>query len=80
MPARLFPVGSPSNSGQAMIETHCETALRHIQRVVTIASADNAPITMAEALEQIVEMLDLAGFGPVRSQGAPPRQAESRLQ
>lgn len=47
-----------------MIETHCETALKHIQRVVTIASSSNAPITLAEALEQIVETLDLAGFAP----------------
>ena len=52
-----------------MTETHCETALRHIQRVVTIASSENAPITLAEALEQIVETLDLAGFGPLA--GAP---------
>jgi|GEM_PF-1757959 hypothetical protein len=47
-----------------MTETHCETALKHIQRVVTIASSSNAPITLAEALEQIVETLDLAGFAP----------------
>jgi hypothetical protein len=47
-----------------MTETHCETALKHIQRVVTIASSDNAPITLAEAMEQITEMLDLAGFAP----------------
>jgi hypothetical protein len=51
-----------------MTETHCETALRQIQRVVTIASSENAPITLAEALEQIVETLDLAGFGPVSGQ------------
>ena len=47
-----------------MTETHCETALRHIQRVVTIASAEDAPITLSEALEQIAETLDLAGFAP----------------
>jgi len=47
-----------------MTEPHCESALKHIQRVVTIASAANAPITMAEALEQIAETLDLAGFAP----------------
>jgi hypothetical protein len=47
-----------------MTETHCETALRQIQRVVTIASAENAPITLSEALEQIAETLDLAGFAP----------------
>lgn len=47
-----------------MTETHCETALKHIQRVVTIASSDHAPITLAEAMEQITETLDLAGFAP----------------
>jgi hypothetical protein len=47
-----------------MTETHCETALKHIQRVVTIASSQNAPITLSEALEQIAETLDLAGFAP----------------
>lgn len=54
-----------------MTEPHCETALKHIQRVVTIASSENAPITLAEALEQIVETLDLAGFGPVAGAPAP---------
>jgi hypothetical protein len=47
-----------------MTQVHCETALRQIQRVVTIASANNSPITLAEAFEQIMETLDLAGFGP----------------
>lgn len=47
-----------------MTDTHCETALKHIQRVVTIASSVNAPITLSEALEQIAETLDLAGFAP----------------
>jgi hypothetical protein len=47
-----------------MTEIHCEAALRHIQRVVSLASSANSPITLAEALEQIVETLDLAGFGP----------------
>jgi hypothetical protein len=55
-------------TGLAMHETHCEHALRQIQRVVTIASSENPPITVAEALEQIVEALDLAGFGPVGSE------------
>jgi hypothetical protein len=48
-----------------MTETHCETALKHIQRVVAIASSADSPITLAEALEQIVETLDLAGFAPL---------------
>ena len=47
-----------------MTEPHCESALKHIQRVVSIASSENAPITLAEALEQIAETLDLAGFAP----------------
>jgi hypothetical protein len=58
-----------------MIETHCETALKHIQRVVAIASSNDAPITLAEALEQIAEMLDLAGFAPGLGEGAPPDEA-----
>ena len=42
---------------------HCETALHHIQRIVTIASRPGAPITRQEAFEQIIEELELAGFG-----------------
>jgi hypothetical protein len=44
---------------------HCETALQHIQRIVTLASQPRAPITLREAYEQIVEELELAGFAPV---------------
>lgn len=43
--------------------SHCETALQHIQRIVTLASRPRAPITRQEAFEQIVEELELAGFG-----------------
>ncbi|CAN7450469.1 hypothetical protein LJR219_002936 [Phenylobacterium sp. LjRoot219] len=57
-----------------MTETHCETALKHIQRVVTIASSANAPITLGEAMEQIAETLDLAGFAPGLD-GAGPHSA-----
>lgn len=42
---------------------HSETALQRIQRIVTVASRDHAPITAAEAYEQIIEELELAGFG-----------------
>jgi hypothetical protein len=63
-----------------MTDTHCETALRHIQRVVTIASAENAPITLAEALEQIVETLDLAGFGPVEPGEGPAAAGPAEAQ
>ena len=62
-----------------MTEAHCEIALKHIQRVVMIASSDDAPITVAEALEQIVEALDLAGFGPVDG-AASARDGQAALQ
>jgi hypothetical protein len=42
---------------------HSETALQRIQRVVTLASRANAPITAQEAYEQIIEELELAGYG-----------------
>lgn len=63
-----------------MIDTHCETALKHIQRVVTIASAENAPITLSEALEQIAEALDLAGFAPGLEAASATAPAEMALQ
>ena len=65
--------------GHAMSEPHCEHALRQIQRVVTIASAEDAPITMREALEQIVETLDLAGFGPMEMAAARALLAHTQL-
>ena len=46
-----------------MSSNHCETALLHIQRIVTLASKSEAPITQREAYEQIIEELELAGFG-----------------
>ncbi len=42
---------------------HCASALRKIQRIITLASKDEAPITSREAYEQIIEELELAGFG-----------------
>lgn len=60
-----------------MIDTHCETALKHIQRVVAIAASENAPITLAEALEQIAETLDLAGFAPGVGETQPAPVAEA---
>jgi hypothetical protein len=59
-----------------MTETHREFALKSIQRVVTIASSPNSPITLAEALEQIVETLDLAGFGPVASEDGAAEESQ----
>lgn len=51
-----------------MPSQHLETVLHHLQSIVEAASRDRPPITPREALEQIEEELDLAGFGPV---GAP---------
>ena len=63
-----------------MTEPHCESALKHIQRVVSIASSENAPITLAEALEQITEALDLAGFAPAAFEPGRPQAARAALQ
>jgi hypothetical protein len=46
-----------------MPKNHCESALTRLQRIVTLASREDAPITLGEAYEQIVEELELAGFG-----------------
>lgn len=43
--------------------THCAYALRKIQQIVTLATKDEPPITSREAYEQIIEELELAGFG-----------------
>jgi hypothetical protein len=45
------------------LDTHCEVALQRIRRIVAVASRADAPITAREAYEQIVEELELAGFG-----------------
>lgn len=50
---------------------HCETALNHIRRIVAIASGPAAPITRQEAFEQIIEELDLAGFGSPELEAGP---------
>jgi hypothetical protein len=49
---------------------HSETALQRIQRIVTVASRPRAPITTSEAYEQIVEELELAGFGSTEIEDA----------
>lgn len=46
-----------------MPSSHLEAALSRIQRIVSTASRPRAPLTEHEALEQIVEALELAGFG-----------------
>ena len=49
-----------------MPTSHLEGALNRIQRIVTTASQEAAPLTEHEAFEQIVEELELAGFGAPR--------------
>jgi hypothetical protein len=46
-----------------MPSSHLEAALSRIQRIVSTASQPHAPLTEHEAFEQIVEELELAGFG-----------------
>jgi hypothetical protein len=46
-----------------MPSSHLEATLSRIQRIVSTASQADAPVTEHEALEQIVETLELAGFG-----------------
>lgn len=43
--------------------SHLAIALRHMQRIIAAASQPAAPITEREALAQITEELELAGFG-----------------
>jgi len=42
---------------------HLEEAMGRLQRIVTIAQRERAPMTEHEAFEQMVEELELAGFG-----------------
>lgn len=46
-----------------MPSSHLEGALSRIQQIVCTASQSGAPLTEHEAFEQIVEELELAGFG-----------------
>jgi hypothetical protein len=46
-----------------MPSSHLEAALSRIQRIVSTASQPHAPVTEHEAIEQIVEEPELAGFG-----------------
>jgi hypothetical protein len=43
--------------------SHLEVVLTRIQRIVSTVSTAQPPLTEHEALEQIVEQLELAGFG-----------------
>lgn len=43
--------------------SHLAAALNRIQRIVLTASQPHPPLTEHESFEQIVEELELAGFG-----------------
>jgi hypothetical protein len=58
-----------------MPTSHLEGALNRIQRIVATASQDAAPLTEHEAFEQIVEELELAGFGAPRMDAELERAA-----
>lgn len=58
-----------------MPTSHLEGALNRIQRIVATASQDDAPLTEHEAFEQIVEELELAGFGAPRMDAALEKAA-----
>lgn len=56
---------------------HYETALTHVRRIVSLATGPNAPITLREAIEQVTEELELAGFACLDAPppGTQPAQA-----
>ncbi len=45
------------------IQTRLETLARRVQRIITTATGHDAPITEREAYAQVVEEMELAGFG-----------------
>lgn len=45
------------------IQTRLETLARRVQRIITTATGDEAPITEREAYAQVVEEMELAGYG-----------------
>jgi hypothetical protein len=45
------------------IQTRLETLARRVQRIITTATGEDAPITQREAYTQVVEEMELAGFG-----------------
>lgn len=54
-----------------MPASHLESVLSRIQRIVSTASQAPAPMTEHEAYEQIVEELELAGFGARELEAEP---------
>jgi hypothetical protein len=45
------------------LQTRLETLARRLQAIITTSSVANPPITRREAFDQIVEEMELAGFG-----------------
>ena len=60
-----------------MPAAHLEDALCRIQRIVTLASQPQPPVTEHEAFEAVVEELELAGFGAPRLDPALLSEARS---
>jgi|GEM_PF-5617586 len=48
------------------IQTRLETLARRVQTIITTATGADAPITSREAYGQIVEEMELAGFGAAK--------------
>ena len=47
-------------------QTRLETLARRVQTIITAATGEDAPITRSEAYEQVVEEMELAGFGAAK--------------
>lgn len=45
------------------LQTRLDTLARRIQAIITHAAGSHPPITRAEAYDQIVEEMELAGYG-----------------
>lgn len=47
----------------SQLQTRLETLTRRVQAIIATTHGDNAPITEREAYQQVVEEMELAGFG-----------------
>lgn len=45
------------------IQTRLDTLARRLQAIITISTGPQPPITRGEAYDQIVEEMELAGYG-----------------
>jgi hypothetical protein len=63
-------------------QSRLDTLARRLQTVITTASQPSPPITQLEAYEQMVEELELAGYGAAVALGdlSPTEMADLRRQ